>query len=89
MLSTPRQYAYLRIAEGAKKPPRLLRDPSVGKLPPRRMEDILQEAQALADDGVQECIVIAQDITPLRHVHLYGSGSRWSCRGALCRLPFH
>lgn len=49
---------------GVQQPLRLLRVPSLrGNYRSRRMEDILQEAQALADDGVQECIVIAQDIT--------------------------
>lgn len=54
----------------------------------RRMEDILQEAQALADDGVQECIVIAQDITRYG-MDLYGERKLPELLRALCRLPFH
>ena len=54
----------------------------------RRMEDILEEARALAEDGVQECIVIAQDITRYG-VDLYGERRLPELLRELCRLPFH
>ena len=53
----------------------------------RRMEDILEEARALAEDGVQECIVIAQDITRYG-VDLYGERRLPELLRELCRLPF-
>ena len=72
VLSTPRQYAYLRIAEGCSNRCAYCVIPSLrGNYRSRRMEDILEEARALAEDGVQECIVIAQDITRYG-VDLYG-----------------
>ena len=64
MVTTPPYTAYLKIAEGCSNRCAYCVIPSLrGNYRSRRMEDILQEAQALADDGVQECIVIAQDIT--------------------------
>ena len=89
VLSTPRHYAYLRIAEGCSNRCAYCVIPSLrGNYRSRRMEDILQEAQALADDGVQECIVIAQDITRYG-MDLYGERKLPELLRALCRLPFH
>ena len=63
-LTTPSHYAYLKIAEGCDRrcsycaiP--LIRGPHVS-VP---MEQLVDEAQALADGGVKELIVIAQDTT--------------------------
>ena len=89
VLSTPRHYAYLRIAEGCSNRCAYCVIPSLrGNYRSRRMEDILQEAQALADDGVQECIVIAQDITRYG-IDLYGERKLPELLRALCKLPFH
>lgn len=89
VLSTPRHYAYLRIAEGCSNRCAYCVIPSLrGNYRSRRMEDILQEAQALADDGVQECIVIAQDITRYG-MDLYGDRKLPQLLRELCRLPFH
>ena len=89
VLSTPRQYAYLRIAEGCSNRCAYCVIPSLrGNYRSRRMEDILQEAQALADDGVQECIVIAQDITRYGMDRKDGSSLAGLLR-ELCKLDFH
>ena len=89
ILSTPPWYAYLRIAEGCSNRCAYCVIPSLrGNYRSRRMEDILREAQALADDGVQECIVIAQDITRYG-MDLYGERKLPELLRALCRLPFH
>ena len=89
VLSTPRQYAYLRIAEGCSNRCAYCVIPSLrGNYRSRRMEDILEEARALAEDGVQECIVIAQDITRYG-VDLYGERRLPELLRELCRLPFH
>ena len=48
----------------------------------------MREAQALADDGVQECIVIAQDITRYG-MDLYGERRLPQLLRELCKLPFH
>ncbi len=64
LLSTPPHYAYLKISEGCNRKcgfcaiP-LIRGPHVS-VP---MENLVAEAQNLADQGVKELIVIAQDIT--------------------------
>ena len=89
VLSTPRQYAYLRIAEGCSNRCAYCVIPSLrGNYRSRRMEDILEEARALAEDGVRECIVIAQDITRYG-VDLYGERRLPELLRELCRLPFH
>lgn len=89
VLSTPRQYAYLRIAEGCSNRCAYCVIPSLrGNYRSRRMEDILREAQALADDGVQECIVIAQDITRYG-IDLYHKRMLGALLTELCKLPFH
>ena len=58
-----------------------------GCLSQRYQADILEEARALAEDGVQECIVIAQDITRYG-VDLYGERRLPELLRELCRLPF-
>ena len=64
VLTTPGHYAYLRIAEGCNNRCAFCIIPYLrGKYRSRRMEDILAEARQLADAGVKELIVIAQDIT--------------------------
>ena len=89
VLSTPRHYAYLRIAEGCSNRCAYCVIPSLrGSYRSRRMEDILAEARALAEDGVQECIVIAQDITRYG-VDLYGERRLPQLLRELCKLPFH
>ena len=89
VLSTPRHYAYLRIAEGCSNRCAYCVIPSLrGNYRSRRMEDILAEARALAEDGVQECIVIAQDITRYG-VDLYGERRLPQLLRELCKLPFH
>ena len=72
VLTTPKHYAYLRIAEGCDNHCAYCVIPSLrGRYRSRRMEDVLAEAKKLADAGVRECIVIAQDITRYG-IDLYG-----------------
>ena len=64
VLSTPPWYAYLRIAEGCDNHCAYCVIPSLrGKYRSRPMNEILDEAADLASAGVQELLVIAQDIT--------------------------
>ena len=89
VLTTPGHYAYLRIAEGCDNRCAYCVIPSLrGKYRSRRMEDVLAEAKRLADTGVKECIVIAQDITRYG-VDLYGERRLPELLRELCRLPFH
>ncbi len=72
VLSTPEHYAFLKIAEGCDNLCTYCIIPQLrGKFRSRKMEDILAEAQRLADQGVKELIVIAQDTTRYG-VDLYG-----------------
>lgn len=62
MLTTPPHYAFLKIAEGCDNRCAYCIIPYLrGKYRSRRMEDILAEARALAEEGVRELIVVAQD----------------------------
>ena len=81
VVSTGPGWAYLRIAEGCNNYCAFCAIPSIrGRYRSRRMENILEEARDLAEKGVKELIVIAQDITR------YGTDlySR-RCLAALCR----
>ena len=62
VLTTPKHYAYIKIAEGCDNKCAYCVIPSLrGKYRSRRMEDVLAEARQLADVGVKELIVVAQD----------------------------
>ena len=89
VISTPMHYAYLRIAEWCSNRCAYCVIPSLrGKYRSRRMEDVLAEAKALADGGVKECIVIAQDITRYG-VDLYKEKKLPELLRELCKLDFH
>ncbi len=64
MVSTPPWTAYLKIAEGCFNRCAFCVIPTLrGRYRSRSMESILAEARALVDGGVQELILIAQDVT--------------------------
>ena len=89
VLTTPGHYAYLRIAEGCDNRCAYCVIPSLrGRYRSRRMEDVLAEAKKLADAGVKECIVIAQDITRYG-IDLYGEKKLAALLRELCKLNFH
>ena len=88
ILSTPPWYAYLRIAEGCDNRCAYCVIPSLrGRYRSRRMEDVLAEAKKLAEAGVKECIVIAQDITRYG-IDLYGEKKLAALLRELCKLDF-
>ena len=75
VVTTGPGWAYLRIAEGCNNFCAFCAIPFIrGRYRSRRMEDILDEAHALAEHGVKELIVIAQDITRYG-TDLYGKRS--------------
>ncbi|MEG2176673.1 MAG: 30S ribosomal protein S12 methylthiotransferase RimO [Oscillibacter sp.] len=89
VLSTPPWYAYLRIAEGCDNHCAYCVIPSLrGKYRSRPMEELVEEAKGLADRGVRELIVIAQDITRYG-TDLYGDHALPRLLGELCKLDFH
>lgn len=70
--STAYYYAYLKIAEGCDNRCTYCAIPMIrGKYRSREMDNIVSEARTLAENGVKELIVIAQDTTKYG-VDLYG-----------------
>jgi ribosomal protein S12 methylthiotransferase len=64
LVSTPRHYAYLRIADGCDNHCSYCLIPGIrGRFRSRRSEDIRQEAGLLTRCGAKELILIAQDTT--------------------------
>lgn len=62
ILTTPEHYAYIKIAEGCDNHCAYCVIPSLrGKFRSRAMDDVLYEARMLAENGVKELIVVAQD----------------------------
>ena len=89
ILSTPPWYAYLRIAEGCDNHCAYCVIPSLrGKYRSRPMDDLLREAGELADAGVKELLVIAQDITRYG-TDLDGERKLPQLLKELCKLDFH
>ena len=63
-LTTPKHYAYLKIAEGCDRTCSFCAIPLIrGKQVSYPMEQVVEEAQQLADKGVKELIIVAQDTT--------------------------
>ncbi len=64
ILTTPSYTAYLKIAEGCNNCCSYCAIPKIrGPYRSKPMEQVLKEAKALADNGVKELIVVAQDTT--------------------------
>ncbi|MBO4514885.1 MAG: 30S ribosomal protein S12 methylthiotransferase RimO [Lachnospiraceae bacterium] len=75
IVTTGGHYAYLKIAEGCDKRCTYCIIPKVrGRYRSIPMETLIREAQALADKGVKELILVAQETT-LYGVDLYGEKS--------------
>ena len=79
VISTPPHYAYLKIAEGCNNGCYYCAIPLIrGGLRSRAMSDCVAEAKWLADQGVQELIVVVQDPTAY--------GEDWGKPGSICQL---
>ncbi|GAL66565.1 30S ribosomal protein S12 methylthiotransferase RimO [Jejuia pallidilutea] len=64
LTTTPKNYAYLKIAEGCDRPCSFCAIPLMrGKHKSTPIEDLVVEAKKLAANGVKELILIAQDLT--------------------------
>ncbi|MBO4554752.1 MAG: 30S ribosomal protein S12 methylthiotransferase RimO [Clostridia bacterium] len=64
VLTTPYHYAYLKIADGCDNHCTYCAIPKIrGKYRSEKPENLLAEAQKLADDGVKELILVAQDVS--------------------------
>lgn len=74
VLTTPKSYAYLKIAEGCNRLCSFCAIPSIrGKHRSKPLEEILEEARYLAQQGVKELCVVSQDTTYYGR-DLYGKG---------------
>ena len=88
ILLTPGYSAYLKIAEGCNNHCAYCVIPKLrGKFRSRPMEDILEEARAMAVAGVREIIVVAQDITRYG-TDLYGERRLSDLLHELCAMDF-
>ena len=64
LLTTPKNYAYLKISEGCDRPCSFCAIPLMrGKHKSVSIEDLIKEATLLANKGIKELILIAQDST--------------------------
>ena len=89
LVSTPSYTAYLKIAEGCDNRCSYCVIPYLrGRYRSRPMESLLEEARGLAESGVRELMVIAQDITRYG-TDLYGKRRLADLLRALCRMDFH
>ncbi|MEG1072539.1 MAG: 30S ribosomal protein S12 methylthiotransferase RimO [Oscillospiraceae bacterium] len=89
VLTTPPYTAYLKIAEGCNNRCSYCVIPSLrGKYRSRTQESLLSEAKSLAESGVSELIVIAQDITRYG-TDFDGKRHLGELLTELCKLPFH
>ena len=72
LLTTPKNYAYLKISEGCDRPCSFCAIPLMrGKHKSIPLEDLVKEAKILVEKGIKELILIAQDST-YYGIDLYG-----------------
>lgn len=86
LLTTGDTMAYLKIAEGCSNYCTYCAIPYIqGKYVSRKYEDILDEAKSLAEKGIKELVVIAQDTTKYG-IDLYGKERLPELLNDLCKI---
>jgi len=86
IITTGSAWAYIKIAEGCDNRCSYCVIPSLrGKYRSRPMENIISEAKAMAESGIKELIVVAQDITRYG-TDLYGKRSLAELLEKLCAI---
>ena len=86
LLTSPPYWAYLKIAEGCSNHCTYCAIPSIrGEFRSRPAEEILEEAKTLAENGVKELIVVAQDTTRYGE-DLYGKSALPALLKALSQI---
>ncbi|MBO5135977.1 MAG: 30S ribosomal protein S12 methylthiotransferase RimO [Clostridia bacterium] len=86
MVTTPAYTAYIKIADGCDNKCTYCAIPSIrGKYRSRKIEDIVAEAEKLAEDGTKELIVIAQDTTRYG-MDIYGEYKLSELLRELCKI---
>ena len=87
LVTTGGHFAYLKIAEGCDKHCTYCIIPKIrGNFRSVPMEHLLKEAQELADQGVKELILVAQETT-LYGKDIYGEKSLHILLKNLCKIP--
>ena len=78
--------AYIKISDGCDNCCTYCAIPKIrGRLRSRRIEDIVKEAEKLADEGVTELIVVGQDTTAYGE-DIYGEGKLSELLRELCKI---
>ncbi len=86
VLTTGTNYAYIKIAEGCSNGCTYCAIPKIqGPYVSRKMEDILAEAKIIAEKGIEELIVIAQD-TGRYGIDIYGEAKLPELLHKLCEI---
>lgn len=86
ILTTPQYWAYLKIGEGCSNRCTYCTIPSIrGNMRSRSMEKVIDEAKQLAESGVKELILIAQDTTSYG-LDLYGELKLPELLNELCKI---
>ena len=86
LLTTPHHYAYLKIAEGCDRPCSFCAIPLMrGKHRSTPIEDLVSNAKSLANKGVKEIMLIAQDLT-FYGLDLYRKRALSDLLKALCKV---
>lgn len=86
MLSTPPYMAYLKLGDGCDNCCTYCAIPMIrGRFRSRKMDEVLAEAQRLADGGVRELTLVAQDTTRYGE-DLYGRSMLPDLLRKLCRI---
>lgn len=86
VVTTGENFAYLRIGEGCSNNCTYCAIPYIrGKYISRKFEEILEEAKMLANNGIKELIVIAQDTTKYG-IDLYGEPKLANLLEELCKI---
>ncbi len=86
VITTGNNFAYLRIAEGCSNFCTYCAIPKIrGPFISRKMEDVIEEAKKLANEGYEELIIIAQDTTKYG-IDIYGESKLAELLKELCKI---
>ena len=86
VITTGKNYAYLKIADGCSNHCTYCAIPYIrGNQISRKMEDVLEEAEKLAEEGYKEIILIAQDTTKYGF-DIYGESKLSELLKKLCKI---
>lgn len=86
VITTGNNFAYLRIAEGCSNFCTYCAIPKIrGPFVSRKIEEVIEEAKKLANEGYEELIIIAQDTTKYG-IDIYGESKLAELLKELCKI---